>query len=138
MLAGQVLAAVGPADGVVTVPRGTIHEWRRSQTAGFDEELIVKEWTDPKDGQKEVFFRNLNGLIFDAIRYGEGSWRMRTLDLELLNLFWRQDNWPLMLQPSWPGWIQGAATRAVLTGAVVLGKVLGCKGVYAQYTRKST
>ncbi|KAI8629076.1 hypothetical protein F5Y19DRAFT_433898 [Xylariaceae sp. FL1651] len=135
MLDGAVLAAIGPADGVITVPRGIIHEWRRSQTAGGDEELIVREWTDPKDGQKEVFFRNLNGLILDAIKDGDGSWRMRTLDLELFNLFWRQDNWPVMLRQSWPSWIQGAATRAVLMGAVVLGKILGCNGVYDEYMR---
>ncbi|KAI0159560.1 hypothetical protein GGR57DRAFT_428745 [Xylariaceae sp. FL1272] len=136
MLAGEVLAAVGPTDGVVTVTRNTIHEWRRSQSAGLDEDLVVREWTDPKDGQKEAFFRNLNGIISDAIKDGDGSWRMRTLDLELFNLFWRQDNWPVILAASWPGWIQGAATRATLGSAVVLGKVLGCRGVYDRYYKK--
>ncbi|KXJ91796.1 hypothetical protein Micbo1qcDRAFT_161832 [Microdochium bolleyi] len=147
-----VMPAVGPEDGVVVVPRGTVHEWRRSQTRGVEDELVVKEWTDPKDGQKEGFFRNLNGIILDALAAearaqaeqqdsGAGaqgkllSWRMRTLDLELNNLFWRMDNWPLVLDQArgWPGWVHGLATRAVLIGSVVLGKVLGLKGVYPEY-----
>lgn len=158
-----VMHAVGPADGVVVVPRGTVHEWRRSQTQRVEEELVVKEWTDPKDGQKEGFFRNLNGIILDALasearahaerqqdhHYNNGgtgrgrgrggggllSWRMRTLDLELNNLFWRMDNWPLVLdqERGWPSWLHGAATRAVLLGSVVLGWVFGFKGVYPEY-----
>ncbi|KAI1268831.1 hypothetical protein F5Y18DRAFT_423061 [Xylariaceae sp. FL1019] len=136
MLAGEALAAVGPADGVVTVTRNTIHEWRRSRSAGLDEDLVVREWTDPKDGQKEVFFRNLNGIILDATQDGHGSWRMRTLELELLNLFWRQDNWPVILSASWPGWIQRAVTKTALASAVVLGKVLRCQGVYDGYYKK--
>ncbi|KAJ1334091.1 hypothetical protein MN608_04094 [Microdochium nivale] len=156
-----VMPAVGPADGVVVVPRGTVHEWRRSQTQRVEEELVVREWTDPKDGQKEGFFRNLNGIILDALasearahaerqdqqqhhrdhsgatrgRGGLLSWRMRTLDLELNNLFWRMDNWPLVLDQDkgWPSWLHGAATRALLLGSVVLGWVFGFKGVYPEY-----
>ncbi|KAH7039766.1 uncharacterized protein B0I36DRAFT_357160 [Microdochium trichocladiopsis] len=172
-----VMPAVTPLDGVVIIPRGTVHEWRRSRALlsrspqgdgevqhEEEEELVVKEWTDPKDGQKETFFRNLNGIILDALaaeaelsrprRGGAGqaaeqdaeggeeddsegpkSWRMRTLDLELNNLFWRMDNWPLVLDRDggWPGWMHGLATRAVLLGSVVLGKILGFKGVYGEY-----
>jgi quercetin dioxygenase-like cupin family protein len=135
-LAGDVMPAVSAADGVIIVPRGTIHEWRRSQNGGAEEELVVREWTDPKDGQKEAFFRNINGIILDAIKNGDGSWEMRTLELELKNLFWKMDNWPVVLRPSWPGWIQGAASRTVLLGSVIAGKVLGCHGVYQEYSRR--
>ncbi|CAJ2512758.1 Uu.00g008770.m01.CDS01 [Anthostomella pinea] len=132
-LSGTMMPSVSAIDGVVIVPRGTVHEWRRSPSAGLDDELVVKEWTDPKDGQKEAFFKNLNGIILDAISAGDGSWRMRTLDLELRNLFWRMDNWPEFLSPSWPGWIQGAMTRFLLLGSVIVGKVLGCRGSYEEY-----
>ncbi|KAI1342475.1 hypothetical protein F5Y15DRAFT_305369 [Xylariaceae sp. FL0016] len=135
MLSDTTMPAVGSIDGVIIVPRGTIHEWRRSQTEGLHEELVVKEWTDPKDGQKEVFFRNLNSIIIDAINDGEGSRRLRWLDLELMNLFWRLDNWPLVLGTSWPGWIHGIATRLMMLGSVALGKVVGCRGIYDEYTR---
>ncbi|KAI0594417.1 hypothetical protein F4775DRAFT_574137 [Biscogniauxia sp. FL1348] len=133
MLHGTVMPTVGAADGVIIVPRGTIHEWRRSQDAGLDSELVVREWTDPKDGQKEAFFRNLNSIILDAIKGGEGSWRMRTLDLELMNLFWRMDNWPLFLGISWPGFMQSVVTRTVIWGSVILGKIVGCRGLYGEY-----
>ncbi|KAI1320660.1 hypothetical protein F5Y16DRAFT_389706 [Xylariaceae sp. FL0255] len=135
ILNGKVLPEVGAADGVVTVPRGAIHEWRRSRTAGSDEVLEVREWTDPRDGGKEVFFRNLNGLILDAIRDGEGSWRMRTLELELNVLFMKQDNWPAFLDTSWWSPVQGIVSRFVVVGSAALGYLLGCRGIYDEYTR---
>lgn len=173
------MPCVTPLDGVVIVPRGTVHEWRRSRAplslaAGEEdeEELVVREWTDPKDGQKESFFRNLNGLILDALaaesaaavssspdnsaagqahsaREGGGragdsdvpprSRQLRVLDLDLNNLFWRRDNWPLVLdrEGRWPGWAHGVATRSVLLWSVVLGKVLGCRGVYEEYEART-
>ncbi|KAH9886802.1 hypothetical protein F4778DRAFT_757770 [Xylariomycetidae sp. FL2044] len=132
-LSGTILPAVCPGDGVVTVPRGSIHEWRRSRSRGLEEELVVKEWTDPKDGEKEVFFRNINGIVLDAFREGDGSWRMRTLDLELMSLFWKMDNWPVFLNMSWPGWAQNLVTKTVIAGSVLFGRLVGCKGVHDEY-----
>lgn len=43
MLSDTTMPAVSAIDGVIIVPRGAIHEWRRSQTMGLDEELVVKE-----------------------------------------------------------------------------------------------
>lgn len=43
------------ASGKITVPRYARHEWKRASPEGDD--LIVQEWTDPGDGEKEVFFR---------------------------------------------------------------------------------
>ncbi|KAI1410895.1 hypothetical protein F5Y13DRAFT_70347 [Hypoxylon sp. FL1857] len=128
---------VGPEDGVVTVPRRAVHEWRRAGSPGEstgerEEELVVKEWTEPKDGAKEVFFRNLNGLILDAAADGEKS-SGALLELELWNLFWRADNYPVILNSSWIG---GIATKIVMGAAVVLGWVLGCKGVYEEYSSR--
>ncbi|KAF3059427.1 hypothetical protein GL218_05149 [Daldinia childiae] len=131
---------VGPADGVVTVPRGAVHEWRRAdrvedglgaaeQDSGADmRELVVREWTEPKDGAKEMFFRNLNGIILDA---AAGSDALVTL--ELWNLFWRADNYPVTLGV---GWVGGVATRAAMGVAVVMGWVLGRRGVYKEYGSK--
>lgn len=133
MLGGDIMPAVSSADGVIIVPRGTVHEWRRSLTGGSEDELVVKEWTDPKDGQKEAFFRNLNGIILDAIKEGDGSWRMRTLELDLNNLFWRMDNWPLVLALNWPGWVHGLATRTVLLSSFIVGQLFGIKGQYKEY-----
>ncbi|KAK1216412.1 hypothetical protein PQX77_020965 [Marasmius sp. AFHP31] len=85
-LGGKILQSVGPDDGVITVPRYTIHEWKRSNFDGPEDDLVMREWTDPKDGMKEVFFRSVNGLVLDAIRDGEGSWRMRTSEGSMASL----------------------------------------------------
>ncbi|KAI1073649.1 hypothetical protein F5B20DRAFT_597323 [Whalleya microplaca] len=144
VLGDSVLTDVGPGDGVVRVPRGVVHEWRRSRSipgegSGEEEEedLVVREWTDPRDGAKEAFFRNLNGLILDAAAAGPRSWEARTLGLELAAVFWRLDNWPIVLGEawSWPGWVHAVATRAVLGAQVALGWLVGCRGVYEEYGR---
>jgi len=53
-----------PEDGIITVPRFASHEWRRANSEG--EELVVKEWTGPVDGEKQIFFRNLSSVILDV------------------------------------------------------------------------
>lgn len=50
MLAGKI-KVYGPDDSVVVVERFTVHEWRRADEG---EELVVRGWTEPGDGQKEV------------------------------------------------------------------------------------
>lgn len=152
-LAGRDLV-VGAGAGVVAVPRGVVHEWRRAdcddgegngnakgegrEEDGEDgeEELVVREWTEPKDGAKEVFFRNLNGLILDEAeraRSSSSSWSGAVLELELWNLFWRADNYPVVLGG---GWLGGAATRVLMGAAVALGWVMGCPGVYEEYSAR--
>jgi uncharacterized RmlC-like cupin family protein len=132
-LGDMVLAAVTAADGAVVVPRGMVHEWRRSRSSGQEENLVVREWADPKDGQKEAFFRGLNGMLLDAAAgrtpyVTGGRWDDWMLEVDLWNLFWRLDNWPVVLEgAAWPGWVQGLATRAVFAGAVGAGWVLGRK-----------
>lgn len=49
----------------VRVDRNTWHEWRRADPEG-DEDVVVVERTDPEDGEKAVFFWNLNGVILRA------------------------------------------------------------------------
>ncbi|KAI1440867.1 hypothetical protein F5Y02DRAFT_324452 [Annulohypoxylon stygium] len=132
-------------EGVITVPRGVVHEWRRADRKGEcegkveeggdeDGELVVREWTEPKDGAKEIFFRNLNGLVLDATtNKREGSWTNTFLEIELWNLFWRADNYPVVLGT---GWVGGVATKMVMGFAVTLGWIFGCRGVYEEYELK--
>lgn len=35
----------------------------RPEVGEWDLELRVREWTEPNDGEKEVFFRNLAGVV---------------------------------------------------------------------------
>lgn len=47
------------------VERNTWHEWRRYDMAHGDD-VVVVERIEPDDGQKAVFFWNLNGVIIKA------------------------------------------------------------------------
>lgn len=49
----------------VRVDRNVWHEWRRADTEG-EEDVVVVERTDPEDGEKAVFFWNLNGVVLRA------------------------------------------------------------------------
>lgn len=53
------------AETEVRVDRNVWHEWRRADIEG-DEDVVVVERTDPEDGEKAVFFWNLNGVILRA------------------------------------------------------------------------
>ncbi|KAI1453473.1 hypothetical protein F4805DRAFT_366596 [Annulohypoxylon moriforme] len=137
MLGGRTfVVSRGDGESVVTVPRGVVHEWRRDDREGGDgEDLVVMEWTDPKDGAKEVFFRNLNGIVLDATTAVEksGSWSGKLLEIELWNLFWRADNYPVVLNA---GWFGRVVTKVLMGAAVTLGWILGRPGVYEEYELK--
>ncbi|KAJ4420656.1 hypothetical protein N0V82_004221 [Gnomoniopsis sp. IMI 355080] len=66
VLGNQVLTiSAGDETDEVRVDRNTWHEWRRADTDNGGE-LVIVERTDPEDGQKAVFFWNLNGVIVKA------------------------------------------------------------------------
>jgi mannose-6-phosphate isomerase-like protein (cupin superfamily) len=146
---------VSVTDGILTIPRYARHEWRRptaselktkgGRASGMDQEtdiaLTVKEWTDPDDGQKEVFFRNLNSAIID-ITEGDGGALRYLLMLQLFVIFQASDNYPVVWSRHGNGIgnentmraIERAITHIVLRAAVILGWVLGLRGIYADYT----
>lgn len=57
--------SAGDENTEVRVDRNTWHEWRRDDAAHGDE-VVVIERTEPEDGQKAVFFWNLNGVVIKA------------------------------------------------------------------------
>lgn len=122
------------ADGLITIYPYARHEWRRASPDG--EDLIVREFTDPSDGQKEIFFRNLNSVIGDSKMFiGARGW---LLSLQLFMIFNQMDNFPVLLSFEWlpliGGSIETLFTHIVLMGSVVLGGLMGFKGVYEEYT----
>ncbi|TVY57999.1 hypothetical protein LCER1_G001081 [Lachnellula cervina] len=138
---------ISAADGHLVVPKFARHEWRRAVKEDGDgngntcedeswdhEELVVEEWTEPFDGMKEVFFRNLNSVILDTTRHP--SWWMDWwLSLQLFVVFAELDNYPVV----WPwshgrGMVQYLVTHFVLGVAQVLGRLFGARGVYEEYT----
>ncbi|TVY15296.1 hypothetical protein LARI1_G006737 [Lachnellula arida] len=135
---------VSAADGDLVVPRFARHEWRRVGKGDGDgdggeeeeEELVMEEWTEPFDGSKEVFFRNLNSVILDPTR-DRGWWVDWWLSLQLLVIFAELDNYPVF----WPRshrreseMVQYLVTHFVLGVAWFLGRALGARGSYEEYT----
>ncbi|TKA68012.1 hypothetical protein B0A49_04483 [Cryomyces minteri] len=139
---GTVTETFGPTDGTITIPRFTHHEYRRADSAeagtdGRDVNLTVKEWTEPADGQKQVFFRNVLGIIED--RAGETLlWNLWTL-WQLFVVFAGNDNYPLVLPaPATLGPLKPAVERyftyVVLQISLVLGGFVGLRSRYPEYT----
>lgn len=153
-------------DGIVTVPRYARHEWMRfdrpasllsksqraAQEAWIREQgeeavreckethLVVKVWTEPGDGQKEIFFRN----FFPAI--GEPQYKSSMLGsvytmLTIMCVMWELDD--LLVLVDFGGWRGGwreVVERAFSYGAMgtmaLLGRMLGLKAVNREYTPK--
>ncbi|KAK3064985.1 hypothetical protein LTS18_014871 [Coniosporium uncinatum] len=97
---GEVTETFSSADGIIVIPRFTHHEYRRADTVeagrdGKDVGLLVREWTDPADGQKQLYFRNVMGLIED--RAGETLLSNVWTLWQLFVVFSGNDNFPLLL-----------------------------------------
>ena len=105
---------------VIQIPKYARHDWGRAREylakhrpscvrprfpADIDDEVVVEEWTDPVDGEKALFFWNLNGVIQAPstsplpplqllARWVLGRW---WVEFQLWNVFWELDNWPVVL-----------------------------------------
>ena len=96
----------------------------------------MKEWTDPVDGQKEVFFRNLSSVILDCTKDGPpNEW---WLTWQLFVVFWGLDNYPVFMTVAWLPYIgpmlEWALTHFLLFVAMLAGKLVGLKSAYREYT----
>ncbi|MCJ1368118.1 hypothetical protein MMC16_007257 [Acarospora aff. strigata] len=134
-------------DGIIVVKRSVQHEWKRARPSlgtsascrdserercEDDEELVVREWTDPRDGMKELFFRNLNSVIMEP--GNKGLWFPdRWIGLQILVVSQALDNYPVF--------VQGRAARLVTCSVFVVVRLLalifGLEPVYLEYTPAS-
>lgn len=153
---GSHARVYGKGDGVIEVPRFTVHEWHRvwqeddEHEDDQDVDLVVREWTVPEDGQKEVFFRMLNSFLTEdepeslyelpvpvpvPVPRVARNWIERWIVTVQLNcIFWTCDNWPLLVGgDTSPGVVSWAVTHLVLGGSVGLGYILGLRGRYREY-----
>jgi hypothetical protein len=148
MLAGET-KVYGPDDGVVVVERFTVHEWRRADDE--EGELVVREWTEPGDGQKEVFFRMLNSFLTEP--RPEKMYRQLGLPLslrevwvekwvvsvQLFVIFRELDNWPVLVGTTKRvDWLNWTITHAVLWLVAWAGRFLGLEARYVEYLGEST
>ncbi|KAF2193498.1 hypothetical protein K469DRAFT_712260 [Zopfia rhizophila CBS 207.26] len=168
-------------DVTVRVDKGVRHNWGRAQQhlqrvelgvplhrmkpspRELDEEVVVEEWTEPRDGEKALFFWNLNNLLLypdkapdprpgRVLRRALGKWWM---SLQLFIIFLELDNLPVLLdlgsffgeQFEGQEWIQGigmwfahvgewALTGFVLLFAGFVGRLVGLQAVSEGRTPK--
>jgi hypothetical protein len=123
---------VGPEDGPQRIDRGVVHEFMRADVYGYGnkdaegegEDVVVEEWTDPADGVKQVFFRNLLGVLEDGEYWG--GW----FGVQALLICRRYDNWNVL----WGGWARWAVTHAVFGVVEGVARVAGLRAWYEEYT----
>ncbi|KAF2021016.1 hypothetical protein BU24DRAFT_13174 [Aaosphaeria arxii CBS 175.79] len=114
----------GEEEKVVTVPKYVRHDWGRAewylrQRRGvggrrhdaspevLGEDVVVEEWTDPRDLMKPLFFWNLNGVILNdgggesaglavrMVRWMLGNW---WVPFQLFVIFRELDNFPIFFE----------------------------------------
>ncbi|KAK5946121.1 hypothetical protein PMZ80_000261 [Knufia obscura] len=125
-----VLKLVTPDDGPQRVDRFVVHEFMRADySKPVDEkdpgEVVTEEWTDPADGVKHVFFRNLFGILEDSKAY----WKSWTY-LQAAYVAAHCDDWRQVV----PGRLSWASTHAIYAAVRGVGGVLGLKLWQEEYT----
>jgi hypothetical protein len=97
----------------------------------------MTEWTDPNDGDKAIFFRNVISCIKDK---EDGLWSGMMLLLSLFVVMHHHDNYPVLYSgPTFLGTrvqlaIRRMVTHGVLKVAAVFGFFAGLKGTYSEYS----
>ncbi|KAK0654735.1 hypothetical protein B0T16DRAFT_320519 [Cercophora newfieldiana] len=153
MIQGCALITVGDQtavftndSGVVAIPRHTVHEVMRADSVEEgkhckDVELVIYEWADPSDGDKDIFFRNLLGLMKDSRRT---LLRTVSLGISMVVLSGAHDNYPVFWGgPKFVGRngqsiIVRGVTYALMKLIGAVGWVVGRQPEYDGYTpRKS-
>jgi hypothetical protein len=124
---------VTPADGPQTINKFVVHEFMRADMHGHaagaaegdaEQDVVVEEWTDPADGVKQVFFRNLIGVLEDEAYWGK--W----LGPQALLICSRYDNFNVL----WGGWGKWAVTHAAFGIVEGVAKLAGLRPWYEEYT----
>lgn len=123
---------VTPADGPQTINKFVVHEFMRADTHGYSDggwdkerqDVVVEEWTDPEDGVKQVFFRNLIGVLQDQEYWG--GWT----GVQALLICSRYDNYNVLVG----GWGKWAVTHAAFAAIEGIARLAGLKAWYDEYT----
>ena len=103
-------------------------------------DLVAEEWTDPGDGEKEVFFRNILSTLKES-QWREGWWGGSLMLLQIMLVMWEMDNPVVLLDlggagdgGGWRGAVETAVTYAFMWLVAMMGKALGLKAVNEEYT----
>ena len=105
-------------------------------------DLVAEEWTDPRDGEKEVFFRNIFSTALEP-QWKERWWGGILLALQMMLVMWELDNLIVLVDlggagdgSGWKGVVETAVTCAFMWLAAMTGRAFGLKAVYDEYTPK--
>lgn len=147
----QIIAAGDEEIKTTTTPEVRVnkhvrHEWSRAEAEG--EEVVVVERTEPQDGEKAIFFWNLNGVILDVQQKGSNDVQTRWLgriltnvrvNLSLFVMFRALDNFPVFLDMSGSNgslarMMEWLLTHVLLEAAAMLAWVWGVEPVQRRYT----
>ncbi|KAL9120506.1 MAG: hypothetical protein Q9187_002940 [Circinaria calcarea] len=132
---GNITRIYQPQDKVIRIEKNVIHRWRRP-SARYDEEedLVVEEWTEPADGQNEIFFRNLNSVILDAERTVPPripvAW---WIEWQIMVICHGMDNYPVFVKNEA---LMRFVTHLLLMAAICIGVFGRLKPHYEEYTPK--
>lgn len=150
---GDTVQTITAGQPEVKVERNVWHEWRRAEVHGEDE-VIVVERTEPDDGEKALFFYNLNGVILNGstdVSGFAGIWVPESakglminlwVTLNLYIIFAHLDNVPVFLDaPKLLGfggagvsWLDRIISHVILFLASRAGSVLGVRPVQRRFT----
>ena len=138
---GDRTAVFTKDDGVITIPRYTIHQYMRADKteegkAGKEMDLVVQEWTEPADGDKEVFFRNILSLLMDRESTLKGNLSMF---LSIMVVAWAHDNYPVFWEG--PGLLERTnkervmrlVTYSLMGSLASIGRLIGYRSDYPEY-----
>ena len=103
-------------------------------------DLVAEEWTDPADGEKEIFFRNIFSVVGE-VRWKEGWWGGWMMWLQVMLVMWELDNFVMLVDlggegdgRAWRGVGETGWTYGVMGAAAVIGRVVGLRAVREEYT----
>ncbi|KPI43027.1 uncharacterized protein AB675_1832 [Cyphellophora attinorum] len=128
---------VTPDDGPQVIDKGVVHEFMRADLHGYPKtpgkgdggDVVAEEWTDPADGMKHVFFRNLFSVLEDQKYFG---WKFVPQVMYSLR---RHDNWNVMLGSGkgGVGWFGWTVTHTVYALGEGVAKLIGLRPWYEEY-----
>lgn len=136
VLQGRVLIKLGDKtrivtreDGNVIVQKYLVHEFMRADRdlPGDQKDsgdVVTEEWTDPADGIKHVFFRNIFSTLQDS-----GYWGRLTF-AQALYVAASHDDFIVFV----PGRVSYAVTHLMYGSIRLLGPMLGLKPWVEEYT----
>lgn len=127
---GGVVEVVTPDSGVQRVDRFVVHDfWRADKDLSEEDkdagDVITEEWTDPMDGIKQVFFRNVFSVVQDAEKFW-GWWTY----LQALTVISTYDEFLDIL----PGRLSYTTTHILYAGVRAIAPLIGLSPWHEEYT----